>query len=57
MENTVLSFFGIVSVLKYMGSISLKIEFCLSIDRIGILSIILKVADPRNWLFLLWNVV
>lgn len=43
--------------MKFMGSISLKMEFCLSTGRKAILCIILKVADPRNWLFLLWNAV
>lgn len=57
-DNAVLSFSGIVSlVCEIHRTHLLKMEFCLPADTKGILWIILKVADPKNWLFLLWNVV
>lgn len=42
--------------MKYVGSISLKMDFCLSTDVKGIVWIISRVGDLKNWLFLLWNV-
>lgn len=52
------SFSGIVSVFHEIYGIHLlKNGVLLTPDRKDILWIILKVADPRNWLFLLRNVV
>lgn len=56
-----LAFSGIVGVVSILheiyGIISLKMDFCLSTGIKGMLWIILKVGNPKNWLFLLWNVV
>ena len=43
--------------LKYMGSVSLKVDLCFSTDMKDIVWIILKVDDSNNCLLLLWNVL
>ena len=43
--------------LKYMGSVSLKVDLCFSTDVKDIVWIILKVDDSNNCLLLLWNVL
>lgn len=43
--------------MKYMGSMSLKMDSSLSTDKKGVVWIILWVDDSKNWLFLLHNVL
>lgn len=58
MDNAVLSFSGIVSLVHEMYGIHLLKNGVLLIHRHkGHVWIMVKVADPKNWLFLLWNVV